>query len=567
MRATRQQDKRPEPRIRPAGPVPRTIAPAPPSPSPRFGLAAVAPRSGLGGNVQAGLPAPNPDGLPEPLKSNMERMSGLALDDVRIHRNSSRPAQLGALAFTQGSDIHLAPGEEGHLAHEAWHAVQQKQGRVKPTLRIGGVAASDDLRLEREADAMAHRCPATLLAESPSVVQAPVAARGVVQRRTYNPYGDATESGGGSTAHHIVSDELLTAAIGYLEEPDQAQDQVKAKAEADAEAKGVRQQFLPVFDSLTMRQLAETAAITIGYSEQANGQEKNVNAKVVRADNADAAYTKPFGSLSNEEQGRIRLAGLTFAEFRQGYDDLRQGRESTVPAKVAEDLLHTFFEWQAGNLMLGPSSEKRLEPGAKNEFDADARFILDKASHVASLSAIYDKLLALKLDWEKAAALSDEKRIAARKLVKAGVKEVLGKMAKLNAGISLVKAHDESLWAPVKSQKQADLLEHLEGKKRPGFKVGAKIPAALVPDLIAKKKEDAKEVRTLLRVLKIDSAPKDAGTLLGGTLKFAASGKKTVRLSVAGYDSASVEIERDYSFDTVVAAAKKAVAAAYDAAG
>lgn len=52
-----------------------------------------------------------------------------------MHYNSSRPAQLQALAYAQGSDIHLGPGQERHLPHEAWHGVQQAQGRVQPTLQ------------------------------------------------------------------------------------------------------------------------------------------------------------------------------------------------------------------------------------------------------------------------------------------------------------------------------------------------------------------------------------------------------------------------------------------------
>jgi len=56
------------------------------------------------------------------------------MDHVQVHRNSSKPAQLNAHAFAQGSDIHLAPGQEQHLPHEAWHVVQQAQGRVKPTM-------------------------------------------------------------------------------------------------------------------------------------------------------------------------------------------------------------------------------------------------------------------------------------------------------------------------------------------------------------------------------------------------------------------------------------------------
>ena len=59
----------------------------------------------------------NRTGLPDRLKSGMESLSGIALDDVRVHRNSARPAQLQALAHTQGSEIHLGPGQERHLPH------------------------------------------------------------------------------------------------------------------------------------------------------------------------------------------------------------------------------------------------------------------------------------------------------------------------------------------------------------------------------------------------------------------------------------------------------------------
>ncbi|MEM7041075.1 MAG: DUF4157 domain-containing protein [Bacteroidota bacterium] len=36
-----------------------------------------------------------------------------------------------AHAYDQGTDIHIGPGQEKHLPHEAWHVVQQKQGRVR----------------------------------------------------------------------------------------------------------------------------------------------------------------------------------------------------------------------------------------------------------------------------------------------------------------------------------------------------------------------------------------------------------------------------------------------------
>lgn len=130
---TRLLDRRAETR---AAAAPAPTQPSPPEPAPRRNLT----------------------GLPDRLKAGVEALSGLSMDDVRVHRNSAQPAKLGALAYARGSDIHLGPGQERHLPHEAWHLVQQKQGRVRATgaLRTG-VAVNDDRRLEHEADLMADR--------------------------------------------------------------------------------------------------------------------------------------------------------------------------------------------------------------------------------------------------------------------------------------------------------------------------------------------------------------------------------------------------------------------------
>ena len=99
------------------------------------------------------FPENNHTGLPDNLKSGIENLSGFSMDDVKVHRNSNKPAQLHAHAYAQGTDIHLAAGQEKHLPHEAWHVVQQKQGRVKPTLQMkGGATVNDDKGLESEAD-------------------------------------------------------------------------------------------------------------------------------------------------------------------------------------------------------------------------------------------------------------------------------------------------------------------------------------------------------------------------------------------------------------------------------
>ncbi|WP_235297076.1 eCIS core domain-containing protein [Portibacter marinus] len=100
----------------------------------------------------------NNTGLPGHLKSGIEDLSGFSMDDVNVHYNSDKPAQLQAHAYAQGSDIHIGPGQEEHLPHEAWHVVQQKQGRVQPTTQLKGqFQINDDQGLEKEADEMGEK--------------------------------------------------------------------------------------------------------------------------------------------------------------------------------------------------------------------------------------------------------------------------------------------------------------------------------------------------------------------------------------------------------------------------
>lgn len=111
--------------------------------------------------LQATTPSRPPvaqGGLPEGLRRGIESLSGMDMSGVRVHRNSGTPAALLAHAYAQGTDIHLGPGQEKHLPHEAWHVVQQAQGRVRPTMQtVSGVTVNDDGGLEREADVMGQR--------------------------------------------------------------------------------------------------------------------------------------------------------------------------------------------------------------------------------------------------------------------------------------------------------------------------------------------------------------------------------------------------------------------------
>ena len=125
--------------------------------------------------------------LPTPLKAGLEYLSRMSMDDVSVHYNSPKPAVLHAHAYAQGTEIHLGPGQEKHLPHEAWHVVQQKQGRVKPTLQMkGGTPLNRDKALEQEADTMGQRA-ATFAPQGDSqpalVVSAPKPAGAAVVQR------------------------------------------------------------------------------------------------------------------------------------------------------------------------------------------------------------------------------------------------------------------------------------------------------------------------------------------------------------------------------------------------
>ena len=90
--------------------------------------------------------------LEETMRARMERQFGLPMDDVRVHRNSPKPARFEAGAYTYGSQIYLGPGEEALLPHELTHVVQQKLGQVHPTGREHGLAINRDPVLEHCAD-------------------------------------------------------------------------------------------------------------------------------------------------------------------------------------------------------------------------------------------------------------------------------------------------------------------------------------------------------------------------------------------------------------------------------
>ena len=179
-------------------------------------------------------PAPSRhDGLPAQLKAGVEALSGLSMDLVRVHYGSSKPAQFKALAYAQGADIHLAPGQEKHLPHEAWHVVQQAQGRVKPTRQLKGhTLINDDAGLEREADVMGARAAQFKSGGAPITrAPAPMGRTPVWQGKL--------EFGADFEAHHLSAFYTADSAAGFY----RARKQVNSiihRSDLDTEAKAIQ---------------------------------------------------------------------------------------------------------------------------------------------------------------------------------------------------------------------------------------------------------------------------------------------------------------------------------------
>ncbi|MBC5632362.1 DUF4157 domain-containing protein [Parabacteroides sp. N37] len=107
----------------------------------------------------------NKTGMPDAVKQRMEESFETDFSSVRIHPDSSKAPEVGALAYTQGSDIHFAPGQfkpdtsagQQLLGHELTHVIQQSEGRVQPTTEIAGMPVNNNENLEHEADVLGSR--------------------------------------------------------------------------------------------------------------------------------------------------------------------------------------------------------------------------------------------------------------------------------------------------------------------------------------------------------------------------------------------------------------------------
>jgi Domain of unknown function (DUF4157) len=122
--------------------------------------------------------------MPEVIQRQMERLFRANFSDVRIHVGP-QAGSIGALAFTQGSDIFFAPGQYNPtssaglraLGQQLAYVVQQRSGRVHNPFGAGTAVVTDP-RFKAEAELMGLRaCMPRPAQPRMNPVQQPSAAR------------------------------------------------------------------------------------------------------------------------------------------------------------------------------------------------------------------------------------------------------------------------------------------------------------------------------------------------------------------------------------------------------
>ena len=119
------------------------------------------------------------------IKTNVSSLMGTDVSDARVHYNSSKPAQLKAVAYAQDNDVYMSSGKGQNndiLGHELAHNAQNKQGRVAATVQRKGVDINDSPVLEKEADVIgAQAASMQTPAQMKAVSSTPTQKNGIVQ--------------------------------------------------------------------------------------------------------------------------------------------------------------------------------------------------------------------------------------------------------------------------------------------------------------------------------------------------------------------------------------------------
>ncbi|MHB1099098.1 MAG: eCIS core domain-containing protein [Burkholderiales bacterium] len=327
---------------------------------------------------------PNNTGLPDSLKSGIENLSGMSMDAVKVHYNSSQPAQLNALAYAQGKDIHVAPGQEQHLPHEAWHVVQQAQGRVKPTMQMKeGVPVNDDAGLEREADVMGAK--AMQMRPAGLATTALLAATGALSpvQREGEPDWDALPTRGRSNAvfegpgsqEALPSDGQGQSHLGAAEPESEAQAPLPLDVNSTAHLGA---------DEPSMSTVAEHARHQEERQKLASVVEKANTAKEIGSQTSELAGN--IDKVQNAPKVESNSSGI-FDHVKGAYDKFKEstlGKAFSLVSPIvsaAQAILGMKEKWHIWSVfektatVTGSDGKKTINPNAPPE----AKYGLTKA--------------------------------------------------------------------------------------------------------------------------------------------------------------------------------------------
>ena len=341
------------------------------------------------GGSSAAAGCPNTTGMPDQLKAGVESLSGVGMDDVTVHYNSPQPVQMRALAFAKGTDIHVAPGQERHLAHEAWHVVQQKQGRVAPTTQLKGVGVNDDAGLEREADVMGARAEALGASGATAApveggatqLKQAVQLKGVVQRAEETPEQklqreQMRDQQVGRIADEVIIDltaRLVRQASSGLEDVDGIEDSATGGARATLEQEidqsdtsatqqnDAKAQSGAIIESggVVDAALSGKARDMVGPIVEAHRDAIVASAREVFDSNAlDSDAGNLFGRTSEEKQLERILKEAKKAAKRKGRELLDAMQETLQERLGQTDAINQDISDRAGQLVAGQGAEE-----------------------------------------------------------------------------------------------------------------------------------------------------------------------------------------------------------------
>ncbi|WP_392534030.1 DUF4157 domain-containing protein [Nostoc sp. C117] len=299
--------------------------------------------------------APSSGGQPMPklVQQKMETSFGTSLANVRIHEGSQNPKKIGALAYTQGENIHFSPGqyqpttESGQklLGHEIAHVEQQRAGRVTAP-QSKGVAINANPQLETEADvlgAKAARGESAQVTEARSFGLQRMPAQGHVMQCMRDGKQSAESSEQEEDAETEIGAVLEQAYTGILN-----QDLANAPPEELAEIARER-------DNLLAPVAAEQILISSQPQEQAESSSSAQNSTSEQAKAASNSQSEGEKPQMSEEKDQI-VEGIDQG-IKESQAALPQVKELTANVPKLEEQLQS--ESKAGTSRVTPRQRQK----------------------------------------------------------------------------------------------------------------------------------------------------------------------------------------------------------------